>query len=190
VIVVLSAQAGAGPGWVDGVALGITGFCFLRGCIRGLLLQFLGLCFLSAGAALAFGLSPRFGAFIRAEVWEALTDRVARATAFVVLLAAAIGVSTMLLRLIGDSSRTLRGGWLNRLTGGVLGAVKGVLLLMAAILAMASVLHREGAEPPRVLRDIGISRTGAATRWTAFRIGDLLPEEVAEGFGRYTRKLP
>jgi uncharacterized membrane protein required for colicin V production len=166
------------------------GFFFLRGCMRGLLLQFLGLCFLSAGVALAFGLSLRFGAFIRAEVWEALTDRVARATAFVVLLAAAIGVSATLLRLIGDSSRALRGGWLNRLAGGVLGAAKGVLLLMAVILGMANVLHREGAEVPRVLRDVGTSRTGAATRWTAARVEDLLPERIATGFGRYVRKLP
>jgi uncharacterized membrane protein required for colicin V production len=186
----LAADGEAALNWVDVGALIVLAVFFLRGLSRGLLLQVLGLGLLAGGLALALALSARFGAWIRAEVWGALTDRVARATAFVVLFIGSVGLSSMLLRLLGESSSTLRGGRVNRVLGGVLGGLKGALLVMAFVLGAANLLSRGGDEPAGFLREVGRSRAGAATRWTAERVLAVLPEEVAGKLARYAGRLP
>ncbi len=176
-------------GWVDITALGVLAVFLLWGLLRGVVQQLLWLVLIAGGLALSALLSPRFGLWIREKVWAQLTDRVANAIAFVLVFVAVLVLGGLLLKVLRESFGKTRTPVWDRILGGLLGVVKGALLLMVLILAVVNLLGGE-EDSPGFVQDVRSSEAAHATRWTAARVGALLPEGPRATLDRYVEALP
>ena len=78
----------------------------------------------------------------------------------------------------------------DRVLGGILGATKGALIVMAVLLLVVNVLWDEEDDPPDgLLSDFLESRTADITGWVGHELACILPDVAARRIEEYMRPL-
>jgi membrane protein required for colicin V production len=118
----------------DYVVLGMIGFSILVGLMRGVI----GELFSVLGWVLAFYLANRFNAQVMAYMPEQIPGEAVKAMAsFLVVFLLVLFVSTLLALLLTSLMKAIGLGGLNRVLGGLAGAIKGVLAVCILVMLAA-----------------------------------------------------
>lgn len=118
----------------DYVVLGMIGFSILVGLMRGAIREL----FSVLGWVLAFYLANRFNAEVIAYMPEQIPGEAVKAMAsFLVVFLLVLFVSTLLALLLTSLMKAVGQGGLNRVLGGLAGAIKGVLVVCILVMLAA-----------------------------------------------------
>lgn len=119
----------------DYIVLGIVGFSILVGLMRGAIREL----FSVLGWVLAFYLATRFNSDMIAYLPEQVPGEALKAmVAFLVVFLTVLFLSTLLALILTTLIKAIGLGGLNRVLGGLAGAVKGILIV--CILAMLAAM--------------------------------------------------
>lgn len=182
--------AGILDSWVDLAAALTLGLFCICGLIRGLTVQLVGLAVLLAALVAAHALCPAIGLWIRSHVWEQISPGASRGIAFVLVALLLLVLASLVFHLAfgGFPAKPLLP--FDRFLGGILGATKGALIVMAVLLLVVNVLWDEEDDPPGgLLSDFLESRAADATGWVGRKLAKILPDEVSRRIEEYTRPL-
>ncbi len=120
---------------LDLVGLGLVGLLMLLGLWRGLWWQVIRLAGLLAAVALARTFGPELAAWIR-QTWPELPPRVGNGAGWIAVFLGSLGVATLLGLLGNRMLEAMQLGLANRVGGGVMGAVTGILVHVAVLVAL------------------------------------------------------
>ncbi len=126
---------------IDIILGAILAFFVLRGVTRGFWSQVLGLAGWLGGLVLAFWFSPLLTTMLQNR-FESIPPVLAPLIAFLLIFLFIYFFSKLTANWLTQISQKLHLGWLNRLSGGALGAVKGAIIL-SLILLVFSILPLE-----------------------------------------------
>ena len=149
---------------VDAIAAVLVGLAMLRGLWIGAVGELFSLVGLAAAAYVVRALRLPAGAWLEAHAPIAMTGLAAR-----VLAAAALGLGTLLVvgllrRLVRRGVRGAGLGLVDRMAGGLLGAVEGAIVAAALVFGLAALLGRDDEAL------VG-TRSLAALEWAEARLG-------------------
>ncbi len=149
---------------VDIIGLCLVAILIILGLFRGLwwqVIRLVGLCLAVAVARLA---SPSLAEWVQSS-WPELSPRLAQGTAWLVIFLLALGAASLLGLLGQRVLDTMQLGFANRLAGGLLGALTGVVLHVAALVMLCQLgpanfveKHVGGSHSERLVQAVG-------TRW-------------------------
>ncbi len=184
-------RVGGVTNWVDIVAIVVVALFFFHGVTKGFTLQLVGIVLLALSLVAATLLSEYAGAWIRTtSALEHLSERIAHILCFLVIFIVALAVGSLIARLMKGIFEKANVVPYDRLFGGMLGGLKGALLIMVVVIGLANVFYDQEEERPMgLVSDVVESRSASATRWTAEKVRILLPKELAEVFKKYSRRL-
>ncbi len=183
-------QVGEVFNWVDGVSLVVLAGFFFYGMVRGFMLQLLGIGILAGSLVLAGQLAPRGGVWIQTKIWSDLTGSVAHTVAFILIFLVTVGVGTGIAHLLKGVLTKAKVLPYDRFLGGLLGTLKGGLLIMVVVLGVVNLFGKEGPDAATgLVTNVVQSRTAGATRWTAEHVGVILPKKLADVFRKYAGPL-
>ena len=183
-------QVGEVTNWVDVVALVVLAVFFFYGFAKGFTLQLAGIVALVLSLTAATVLAPVVGEFVRTDVFESLNPKTALYLSFLVIFLVSIGLLTWIVGMLKGALDKARILPFDRFLGGILGALKAALLIMVAIMGLASLFYdKDDGADAGFIADVVRSRSADVTRWTADNVKVVLPEKLAEVFGKYASEL-
>jgi membrane protein required for colicin V production len=146
---------------VDIVGLCLIAILVILGLFRGLwwqVIRLLGLCIAVAVARIA---SPGVAAWVM-DAWPELSPRLAQGTAWLVVFLLALGAASLLGLLGQRILEAIQLGLANRIAGGLLGAVTGLVLHVAALVVLCQLgprtfveRHVAGSHSERLVQAVG-----------------------------------
>ncbi len=184
-------RVGEVTNWVDIVAIIVVSLFFFHGVTKGFTLQLVGIVLLALSLIAATLLSESAGAWIRTtNMLENLPEKTAHYLSFLVIFITALAIGSVIANLMKSVFEKASVVPYDRLFGGVLGGLKGALLIMVVVIGLVNLFYDQEEERPMgLVSDVVESRSASATRWTAEKLGILLPKELAEVFKKYSRRL-
>ncbi|MEN8149087.1 MAG: CvpA family protein [Planctomycetota bacterium] len=183
--------AGSVLNWVDLICIALLGATLVYGVVRGFMLQLLSILVI-AGSAVAASLTYRGIAGWVLGRWPDLSDQAARGIGFTIvfllLLAVGTGLAYLLRRQMAKAKMLAH----DRLLGGVLGLVKGWLLIVILLqLALNFTMPADvNSSPTGLSKAIVDSRSAAVARWSTHKLLVFLPQGVADRLKHYDRLNP
>lgn len=184
-------NVGGVTNWVDSVAIVVLALFFLHGVVKGFATQLVGilLLILALGASTLF--SQQAGTWLRSTKTLAdLPEKAAHYLSFLLIFVVALGIGSLLARLLRGAIEKAGGIPYDRLFGGILGGLKAALLIMVVVIGVANLFYDEEEQKPMgMVADVVESRCASATRWTAEKAVIFLPKELAEVFETYSLPL-
>ena len=171
--------------WIDYVALGVVVFFFLWGAVRGLMLQLAGLGVLIGSLLLASLVSKPIGVWILGK-FSGLTMGVARWVGFAIMLLVFLAVGMALAHALRKVLQAKKALGYDRLFGGLLGGLKGFLIVVVVVYAIQSLTYSEDEPPSGISAQIEISRTMEVSRWAKRRVLPFLPPGAKDWVIRHT----
>ena len=172
-------QIGETVNWVDVVALVFLVFYFIHGLVRGFMLQLLGIVVLVASLILASVLCGPLGALIQSK-WNSPQASVPIYIAFIAVLLISLTIGMLIARRLKNVLEKAKALAYDRLLGGVVGVVKGVLLIVVLINLLGYFVlppDLEGAEG--LSASVLESRTMGVSKWATAKVLVFLPEDMA-----------
>jgi membrane protein required for colicin V production len=177
---------GVQTNWVDILTLVVLCAFFIYGAIRGFLIQLMGIGVLIGALIVARLLMDSAGGWMHGQ-WEALALRTARWIAFVVIALAILILGTWLAHMLRDVLKRAKALAFDGLLGGLLGALKGLLIIIVLLWAFLAFANRREEEKVRgISADIMESRTSRIAEWTTEKVLVFLPQDMREWVKRHT----
>jgi uncharacterized membrane protein required for colicin V production len=184
-------RVGEVTNWVDIVAIVVMSLFFFHGLSRGFTLQLVGIVVLALCLICSTLLSGVSGEWLRTtELFHNVNEKVAHALCFGVIFIVTLilgSIGTGMMKGVIEKASVIP---YDRFFGGVLAAIKAVLLIMVVVIGLVNLFYdQEEKRPMGLVSDVIESRSASATRWTAENVGVFLPEELAEVFKKYAERL-
>lgn len=136
-LTLLPQEAAAGPSLaaLDYVGLGIVGVLIVLGIVRGMWWQVIRLLGVLAAVLVAGRTSPIVAEWVRGT-WTELDPRIASGASWLAVFLLALGAASLLGHLGQRLIEAMQLGLLNRLGGGAVGALTGVLVHLALLVVV------------------------------------------------------
>jgi membrane protein required for colicin V production len=164
---------------VDVVVLALLGVAFILGMIRGFISQLVGIVFLVGGLLLASKFCQPFGDVLRGW-FEALGEPVDAYVAFLLILAGTVVGGHLVAMLFRGLLEKMKLMAYDRFLGGVIGAVKALLILVIVIHAVVWFLTPEdpAEEKPGFAKSITESRSWRYAVPVGRQLYQFVPEDL------------
>jgi uncharacterized membrane protein required for colicin V production len=161
---------------VDIAVIVVLALAFVYGLFRGFVLQLAGIVFIVLGLILADRFSPAFGGTLRG--WFAsLGEPVDHVLAFVLILVGTVVAGHILALVFRGLLEKLKLLSYDRFLGGVLGALKGAIVVALVLHGLLWVFGRD-EEPEGLARSIYESRTWPIVDQVTETVLPVIPEDV------------
>lgn len=122
---------------LDIVVLALTGFGFIKGYGKGLIIEISGFIALLAGIFCAFQFSSMLGSYLSSYLdWNPQSIQI---TSFILLFVGVVYVVSITAKILTKILKLAALGFLNRVAGGVFGGLKFLVMLSALIFAYQNV---------------------------------------------------
>ena len=122
---------------LDIIVLALSGFGFIKGYGKGLIIEISGFIALIAGCFCSFQFSSMLGAYLSSYLdWNAQSIQI---TSFILLFVGVVYGVSITAKILTKILKLAALGLLNRLAGGVFGALKFLVILSALIFAYQNV---------------------------------------------------
>ncbi len=171
--------------WVDLVALGVVLVFFVWGAVRGFLLQLAGLAVLVGSILLASVISVPLGRWIHGR-WPSLEMISAKWICFVLFFLCFLFLGMAIARRIRGALEKAKVLAYDRLLGGLLGGVKGLLVVIVVVYGLRALLLERGAPPKGLSADLERSRTMQVARWSKEKVLVFLPRGARSWVRQHT----
>lgn len=176
----------AGLHWVDTVSILVLFGFLVYGVVKGFMLQLAGIAVLIGSLLLASFLSDGLGSWLNSE-FPTLSPTSAKYICFFVILVVALGIGTALSHLVRKGLERAKVLAYDRLLGGVLGVVKGGLLIIVLLQVGLNLLLPDEGPAPKLARDLLRSRTADVAAWSTDKILVFLPRDMSRKLRRYDK---
>jgi membrane protein required for colicin V production len=161
---------------VDITVLVVLGLTFVYGLFRGFVLQLAGIVFIVVGLVLADRFSPAFGATLHGW-FENLGNPVDHYVAFAAIFIGTLVVGHILALIFRGLLEKLKLLSYDRFLGGILGVLKGAIILSLVLHGLLWMFDRE-EEPSSLARSIYESRTWPIVDKVTETVLPVIPEEL------------
>jgi len=161
---------------VDIVVLVVLGLAFLYGLFRGFVLQLAGIVFIVLGLILANRFGPAFGDTLHGW-FENLGNPVDRFVAFGVIFIGTVVVGHILALMFRGLLEKLKLLSYDRFLGGILGTLKGAIIITLLLYALLWIVNR-GDEPSPLARSVSQSVTWPIVDKVTETVLPIIPEEL------------
>lgn len=182
----LAVNLGESLNWVDLASIVTLAAFFLYGVVRGFMIQLASIVVLVLAIVAASFASGPLGGWLT-EKFPTLTATSAKYICFAIVLIVTLAVGIALAHLLRgllDKAKMLA---YDRLLGGVLGVLKGALLLIVLMQLYLNLVVPEGEEPAGMAADIVASKAGSAARWSSERLLVFLPKDISARLREHDR---
>lgn len=185
----LAVQLGESLNWVDLVSIVTLAAFFLYGVVRGFMLQLASIVVLVIAILAASFASGPLGRWLTGQ-FPALTATSAKYICFAIVLIVTLAVGIALAHLLRGVLEKAKMLAYDRLLGGVLGVLKGALLLIVLMQLYLNLVVPEGEAPEGMAADIVASKAGRVAKWSSEKLLVFLPKDITDRLRDYDRLNP
>jgi membrane protein required for colicin V production len=182
----LALRLGQSLNWVDLVSLLVLAAFFVYGVVRGFMLQLASIVVLVLAVVAASLTSARLGHWLTRQ-FPALTQTAAKYVCFAIVLLVCVAVGVALAHLLRGVLEKAKLLAYDRILGGILGVLKGALLLIVMMQLYLNLVIPEGERPQGMAADIVRSKAGVAAKWSSEKLLVFLPHDIGEKLRDYDK---